>query len=407
MIEKKAINRLIARKDLKVCIFALMNLLVVAGWFPSPLFPDHGDFVLHQCSLSVREGLPVRVLSADLDWRYWKKPGAYSPRIYHEVIAGVPVTRITGFFWPKWNEWSLNQWILQWEKGLVLDMEQFGKPELLHAHTWWGGVVAYHFQKKYGIPYVLTEHSTELFDKGLPSWKREAMARAYSHARKNLAVGEDLKKAMDAIAPEASTRVFPNFLDDQLFFPGRLPEAEVCHVGFSGNLIPRKRPDLLVDAFIRATQRIGPNRIMLHIAGAGPMQPLLEASVKKAGLAHRVRFYGKLEHEQMPDFYRMLSVFVLPSSRENFSLAVAEALACGIPVISSKHNAWEGFLHKGNGILLEALDTEALTDALLWMAQHWMDFDAAAISAEALAIAGATTRVALLAEVYKHALGYP
>lgn len=383
-----------------------MNVLVLAGWFPTPLFPDHGDFVLHQCMLCVREGLPVRIVTADLDWRYLSSPEYFKRRVYQERLAGVSVTKIQGCYWPKWNHWSIQKWAHEWDKALVYDSALFGMPDLLHAHTWWAGVVAQRWKERYGIPYVLTEHSTELFEKPLPGWKKKSMVTAFSHASLNVAVGEDLEKAILSLAPEASTMVFPNFLDTGLFHPGSAPEGDVCHFGFSGSLIQRKRPEVLVEAFQLVAQTIGADHVRLHIAGEGILKAALQKKVERAGLTDSVRFYGALEHGQMPDFYRQLSVLVSPSSRENFSLSIAEALACGVPVISSRYNAWEGFLHDGNGLLMQEDDLEGLVKCMVLMVKQWRGYDRRAISDEAVRTHGASNRVPQLARLYQDVLRF-
>lgn len=93
-------------------------------------------------------------------------------------------------------------------------------------------------------------------------------------------------------------------------------------IGFAGKLEPLKQVDRLIEAF----KQVSTPQAHLVIAGTGPD----EASLRHQAEAHpRIHFVGFVNQSRMPIFYRMLSVFTLPSSSETWGLSVNEALACG------------------------------------------------------------------------------
>lgn len=106
---------------------------------------------------------------------------------------------------------------------------------------------------------------------------------------------------------------------------------------YLGRVEPKKSPDLLIEAFARwrKTSRLTANPVL---AISGPESDhvffsRLRSLVAALGIADIVRFTGPLYNDRKWSAYRDADVFVLPSQNENFGNSVAEAIACGTPVI--------------------------------------------------------------------------
>jgi len=97
-----------------------------------------------------------------------------------------------------------------------------------------------------------------------------------------------------------------------------------------GRLAPQKGFDLLLDAFARIAER-NPEW-SLKILGEGPLRRQLETQVSSLKLAERVQFLGEVVNP-FP-ILRAADLFVFSSRFEGFGLALAEAMACGLPVVS-------------------------------------------------------------------------
>ena len=95
---------------------------------------------------------------------------------------------------------------------------------------------------------------------------------------------------------------------------------------FAGKFQPRKRPDLLLEAWITLPE---PRPALLFV-GDGEMRPMLDS-----GLDRRVVFAGFRNQTELPALYALADIFVLPSEREPWGLAVNEAMACGTAVVVS------------------------------------------------------------------------
>lgn len=133
---------------------------------------------------------------------------------------------------------------------------------------------------------------------------------------------------------------------------------------FLGRIHEKKGCDLLIQAFA-SVARAEP---ALHLVIAGPDQngwvARLQASALEHGVADRISWPGMLRGEMKWGAFHAAEAFVLPSHQENFGIAVAEALACGLPVlVSNKVNIWrEIHTHRAG---LVAPDTLQGTKALL------------------------------------------
>jgi len=123
---------------------------------------------------------------------------------------------------------------------------------------------------------------------------------------------------------------------------------------FLGRLHKKKGCDLLVQAFARSASA-DPET---HLVMAGPdeqgWRSHLSSMASQAGIASRVHFPGMLLGDAKWGAFYAAEAFVLPSHQENFGVAVAEALACGTPVlISNKVNIWRDIEEDGVGLVEE------------------------------------------------------
>lgn len=138
---------------------------------------------------------------------------------------------------------------------------------------------------------------------------------------------------------------------------------------FLSRLHPKKGCDLLLRAF-GAVAKDDPD---LMLVMAGPVDEAYGAELKKiaadAGIADRVVWTGMVKGDIKYGAFRAAEAFALPSHQENFGIAVAEALACGLPVlISHQVNIWREI--EADGAAIVENDDQAGVDTLLrrWIA---------------------------------------
>ncbi len=128
---------------------------------------------------------------------------------------------------------------------------------------------------------------------------------------------------------------------------------------------PREAPWDLLRAFpqLVATDP----KAVLVLAGAGPERSALEVEARALGLAGRVVFPGYVPYPELPALYAAADLFVHPAAEERWGVSVQEALACGLPAITSERvGAGRDLIEPGrNGYLYPAGNPEALGRAML------------------------------------------
>ena len=122
------------------------------------------------------------------------------------------------------------------------------------------------------------------------------------------------------------------------------------------------------DLLIRAFAKFASDFQDLHLIMAGPdttrWRPDLEELARSLNVGARIIWTGALSGPEKWGAFRMGQAFILPSHQENFGVAIAEALACGLPVlITDKVNIWREVLADGAGIV--APDTQAGVEELI------------------------------------------
>lgn len=121
-----------------------------------------------------------------------------------------------------------------------------------------------------------------------------------------------------------------------------------------------------VEVLLRAISALPP-QIKAVIVGDGDLRPVYLARANRLGIRNRVVFTGRVSDDDLPDYYRMADVAVLPSVTmgEAFGLVLIEALACGIPVIASDLPGVRTVVnHPGDGLLVPPGDPGALAAAI-------------------------------------------
>ncbi|HTX43883.1 MAG TPA: glycosyltransferase family 4 protein [Methanocella sp.] len=133
---------------------------------------------------------------------------------------------------------------------------------------------------------------------------------------------------------------------------GRIKEGERHDVVFAGRLIRDKHVDVLLKA-CEAASRSMPLDVL--IIGDGPERASLEALASSLGVNGRVTFAGAVDEKALLASVKAARVFILPSTREGFSITTLEALACGVPVITvdgEKNSAKELIEDGVNGVVV-------------------------------------------------------
>ena len=145
---------------------------------------------------------------------------------------------------------------------------------------------------------------------------------------------------------------------------GTPPSPEHSDIIFVGRLIKEKNPDLLVDAVALVLQDYPELRVLL--IGQGPEEKKIRNMIRQKGLEDVIQLHAFYEsHDDLIAVLKSSKIFVLPSSREGFGISALEALACGLPVVTTDHpaNAIRDLMNGNNGFLC-SLSAEDLANTI-------------------------------------------
>lgn len=132
-------------------------------------------------------------------------------------------------------------------------------------------------------------------------------------------------------------------------------------VGFAGRLgDPRKNLGLLLEAVALLRRRGRDVRLRL----TGRPLPAVAARMQALDIAGHVEWVGTLPHEALPGFYQSLDVFAMPSRQEGLGIVGVEAMACGVPVVSTRNGGAEDYVLDGETGLLAGFEPAGFADRL-------------------------------------------
>lgn len=371
-----------------------MNVFLIPSWYATEDNPHCGVFFTEQARALIRAGHTVRVLYPDLRFRLGGlPPGVFS--IKGDVPGLLCRRRSLTPFWER-GRWPQREWML--EKLYRQAEQQWGRPDVVHVHACRIGVEAVWLCQKHRLPLVYTEHYS-----GLMHEPRGALREQFTRTLAGAAVAIGVSRALQERMREfrSDVQYIPNLVDTARFAP-----APVVHKAFVfgvlGNLIPRKRVDVLLRAFAKA----GSENARLRIGGDGPELEHLRKLASSLRLDGRVDFCGTVRYADTPAFYNTCDCLVSASEAETFGMTLIEALSCGVPVLSTRSGGPESIVVPGqNGWLVPVEDVDALADGLRRMIER--RFAPAALRADCAARFGEAVVTRQIWEAYQKAVyGY-
>jgi N-acetyl-alpha-D-glucosaminyl L-malate synthase BshA len=216
--------------------------------------------------------------------------------------------------------------------------------DLLHVHYAIPHASAAYFAreilKKQGrdIPFITTLHGTDITLVGRDQTYAPVVTFSINESDAITAVSSNLREeTYKHFKIEKDIHVIPNFVDTSKFrqtdkehFKKMLaPNGEriLAHVS---NFRKVKRVEDVIRIFEKVHQKIPSKLLMI---GDGPERQSAEELCKTLGICNDIRFLGK--QEQMDEILSITDLFLLPSQYESFGLSALEAMACGVPVVST------------------------------------------------------------------------
>jgi glycosyltransferase involved in cell wall biosynthesis len=347
--------------------------LILSSWYPSEEQPFLGNFVRQQAMfLSSRFKVTVVHTCPSITCRTFDIKQTEEGNL-SEIRVTYPLKR---FAWQRFKAKT---------KAYQLGFTSVqSKVDFIHGHVLLPNLPFYSAAKKhFCCPLVVTEHSSA-FRGGqkLLSWTHRAILKKYvSQINHLFAVSEFQRKDLVNISGNAPLTVLNNPVDLHFFVPSDTkPEGDFRFIHISTLDEHTKNPYGILHA-IALLKRNSQQRFIFTILSDEPKEKW-EAYSDALGISDCVRFEGPCHPQEVVHLLHKSHALVHFSNYESFSLVLAEAWACGIPVISTPVGIADG-MNKKLGTLVPIGDEDALAEAMTHMIENHTLFDSEWIHAYA------------------------
>lgn len=259
----------------------------------------------------------------------------------------------------------------------LVDVVRFEKLDLLHVHYAIPHASAAFMAKQIlasfniHIPVVTTLHGTDITLVGRDASYNPVVTFSINQSDGVTAVSENLKtETYDHFDINRDIRVIPNFIDLDRFklepkahFKQAIAPGDERILVHTSNFRKVKRTMDVIHIFKKVQDKL-PSKLLM--VGDGPERTQAEQLARDLGIAENVRFLGK--QDAVEEILSVADLFLIPSSSESFGLAALEAMACGIPVISSNVGGLPELNQEGiTGFLCEVGDIDAMAEKSLYV----------------------------------------
>ncbi len=248
------------------------------------------------------------------------------------------------------------------------------KPDVLHTHSSKGGILGRRAAHTLRIPCIHTPHvfpfEWATFPKRGIYRKIEQIAAGWCDRVVMLSELQKRVALESGIGPADKLTVIPNGVSTADYRPPNDEERTAARAHFGLNdervigVAARLEPQKGMGHFLRAAQMLLTRqpKTRFLVAGTGSLEAQCRARADKLGLRKAITFCGNISH--MLRFYHAIDCFMLASLWEGLPYVILEAMACGLPIVSTRSFGCEGVIeHDQNGLLLPIQDEAGLARA--------------------------------------------
>lgn len=283
--------------------------------------------------------------------------------------------------------------------------------DLIHAHfTFPDGWVAARLGRRYRVPVIITEQAA--WHPWMETYKlvRRQAVWAARQCSFHIAISTALRDSIASFTGDSEKlRVIPNAVDGSLFTlvqNGRRPSLE--QILFVGVIRPVKGVDVLLRAMKLLADRGRELKLVLvgesFYASYRREYERLRQMAAELGLGAQVEFAGSKPSAELVRYMQESALLVLPSRRESLGMVLAEALACGTPVVATRCGGPEDIVNNHVGVLVPPEDPEALARGIEHVLAKRASYDPNKLRAYALENFGVEAVGRRLAGLYQEAV---
>ncbi|THD66798.1 glycosyltransferase family 4 protein [Robertkochia marina] len=334
-----------------------MKILVYTSDYPSPTEPDRGVFVYNLIQKFVLLGHQVTVIVPYSKLKNYLKSekvngyGQERARVYRLSTLSTSAKRIG-----KYNTYQIGEYFTV--KKLQKLVKETGQDyDFIYAHFLTNGIIAVKALSHLNIPIFVAMGESNLDDRIslIPARELEGLMQRITGF---VVVAYHLKEKLLSLGVEENRiGVYPNGVDLKKFHKMDQVEARLkLGIGrqekvlvFVGRFLPHKGPDRVIEAIEKIDKDV-----KLILIGKGDM----ELNYKG------ILFKGAIPSHLVPLYLNAADIFILPTLREGASNAIVEAMACGLPIISSDIPEVKEQCRPSFSRLVDPLDVDKIAESI-------------------------------------------
>lgn len=343
----------------------MKNILFISSNYPSKNFPHRGTFVRNLVRSFADNGYNCVVIAPlkkgeDTTEEVDITLNESRIRVIHPIYYSFSNRKIF-----KYN--TINLTIKSFEKAVRSIIEEIDfNPDYIYSHFLYpSGIVGVKLAKELKIPsYVAVGESGENLEKSLSARGEQKAVTDFKDVTGIIAVSKLNSNFCEKklLIPRERIGIFPNGIEPKIFFPENKLSMRRKH-GF-----PEK---LYTLCFLgHFNERKGPHRVLKAIEGLPNVKVIFIGEGEKQLISDQIIYNNRANQETIRELFSASDIFILPTLSEGSCNAILEAMACGLPIISSKGDFNDDILDDCYSIRVDPMNIMEIRNAVLYFLEN-------------------------------------
>lgn len=346
-----------------------MRIWIIGRGYPTTSNKMWGSFELEQAKLLARNHFDVVYIALTLS--FFSRNDKRGLRSFNE--EGVQIYTYSRLYFPGKAGLYFEKFEDKcWKKLFKKAENDNGKPDIIHVHypSMISSINEIEKYRRSGVRVFVTEHWSRVLTARLRKHEIARLQYYANYASCFISVGNSLEEAVrKTVEVKVPMTIIPNIVSPVFFETDHKKKDDGFTFIIVGRLVPLKQFDVVINAF---KELFSENKsVRLEVVGSGEERKNLE----KQASCDNIVFWGELISKEVAEKVSESDALISFSKYETFAVPVAEALACGKPVIVSDTAGIATYINDNNGIVVSSKDKESLKEAMVSIIDNYGRFD--------------------------------
>lgn len=340
-----------------------MNVLVIPSWYPNGTDKLMGIYHKEFTEALIKNNISANMLyidrqrlNAPFKYLFMKKH-----ELIHEEHYDVHITKMLDIHKISFNL-EIKKYTRVLEASFLKYLKNNPKPDIIHAMvTIPAGYAACVIGKKYNIPVVVTEHASyfkRFFTGKNKKYGEYVLENSYFSTVSNY-MAEEIKEISNI-----KCDVLPNLVETADFKAERKKIKDLKLITVAA-LRQGKRVDDIFEALKIITENYHAKNVSLTVIGDGFLEDYYKRRCSELNMDKYVSFVGRKNKYEIAELLKSHNLYVISSDKETFCISGIEALASGIPIVSTKCLGPEEYINEEVGKLIEVGNPEDMAKSIM------------------------------------------